>query len=504
MQSSIQSKETKNYGTKQATKIAVAYGDGIGPEIMKATLRVLDAAGARIEPEFIELGEQAYLAGNSAGIAEKTWEIIKKNKVILKAPITTPQGKGYKSLNVTLRKSLGLFANVRPVSALDPFVTTGHPEMDVVIIRENEEDLYAGIEHQQTQDVVQCLKLITRPGSEKIIRYAFEYARAYGRKKVTCMVKDNIMKLTDGLFHQVFKEIAVEYPEIETDVQIIDIGSARLAARPERYDVIVTSNLYGDIISDIAAEIAGSVGLAGSANIGKEIAMFEAIHGSAPDIAGQQIANPSGLLNAAVMMLAHIGQTEIADKVKNAWLSTIEDGIHTADIFREGWSKKKVSTEEFAEAIISRLGNTPDKLKPSQLKMGSGAIEIKDYQRPIEKKTLVGVDVFIDWQGSDPQVIGDKLANLGDEKMKLKMITNRGVKVYPKGQEYTYCTDHWRCRFVAAEADIHVSPPVYKEITFERLLFLLSTLNQAGFDVIKTENLYEFDNRRGFSLGQGE
>ena len=504
MQSSIQSKQTQNYGTAQATKIAVAYGDGIGPEIMKATLRVLEAAGAQIEPEFIDLGEQVYLAGNSSGIAEKTWETIKKNKIILKAPITTPQGKGYKSLNVTLRKSLGLFANVRPVSTLDPFVTTGHPDMDVVIIRENEEDLYAGIEHQQTQDVVQCLKLITRPGSEKIIRYAFEYARAYGRKKVTCMVKDNIMKLTDGLFHQVFKEIAVEYPEIETEVQIIDIGSARLAARPERYDVIVTSNLYGDIISDIAAEIAGSVGLAGSANIGKEIAMFEAIHGSAPDIAGQHIANPSGLLNAAVMMLAHIGQTAIADTVKNAWLATIEDGIHTADIFREGWSKKKVNTEEFAEAIISRLGKTPDKLKPSQLTMGSGTIEIKDYHRPVEEKTLVGVDVFIDWQGSDPKIIGDNLANLGDEKMKLKMITNRGVKVYPKGQEYTYCTDHWRCRFVAAEADIHVSPPVYKEITFERLLFLLSKLNQAGFDVIKTENLYEFGGRRGFSLGQGE
>ncbi|MEO1384595.1 MAG: isocitrate/isopropylmalate family dehydrogenase, partial [Bacteroidota bacterium] len=202
---------------------------------MQATLDILEAAGADIDPEFIDLGKEVYLAGNTSGITEEAWETIKKNKIILKAPITTPQGKGYKSLNVTLRKSLGLFANVRPVRALAPFVMTGHPEMDVVIIRENEEDLYAGIEHQQTQDVVQCLKLITRPGSEKIIRYAFEYARAYRRKKVTCMVKDNIMKLTDGLFHQVFREISSEYPEIETEVQIIDIGSARLAAQPENY-----------------------------------------------------------------------------------------------------------------------------------------------------------------------------------------------------------------------------------------------------------------------------
>lgn len=504
MQTSIKSGQRSKSSSSQLTKVAVALGDGIGPEIMKATLKILDAAGARIEPEFIDLGEKVYLSGNSSGIAGETWDTIKRNKIIFKAPITTPQGKGYKSLNVTLRKSLGLFSNVRPVSALAPFVATQHPDMDVVIIRENEEDLYAGIEHQQTQDVVQCLKLITRPGCEKIVRYAFEYARAYGRKKVTCMVKDNIMKLTDGLFHSVFKEIAVEYPEIETDVQIVDIGAARLATYPERYDVVVTSNLYGDILSDIVAEIAGSVGLAGSANIGKEIAMFEAIHGSAPDIAGQNIANPSGLINAAVMMLAHIGQTDVADKVKNAWLATIEDGYHTADVFREGWSKKQVSTQEFADAVVQRIGSVPNKLKKSELAAGNGIINIKDYERPVEEKTLVGVDVFLDWQGSDPQIIGQKLDQLGDDKMKLKMITNRGVKVYPKGQEYTFCTDHWRCRFVAAEADVKVSPPVYKQITFERLISLLSKLNLAGFDVIKTENLYEFNGKRGFSLGQGE
>jgi isocitrate dehydrogenase len=504
MNNSIKLKNTPPLKTQQITKVAVAAGDGIGPEIMQATLDILEAAGAKIEPEFIDLGEKVYLEGNSAGIAEDTWKVIKRNKVILKAPITTPQGKGYKSLNVTLRKSLGLFANVRPVTALDPFVETGHPKMDVVIIRENEEDLYAGIEHQQTQDVVQCLKLITRPGCEKIIRYAFEYAQVFGRKKVTCMVKDNIMKLTDGLFHQVFKEIAAEYPNIESETQIIDIGAARLAAHPDRYDVVVTSNLYGDIISDIVAEIAGSVGLAGSANIGKEIAMFEAIHGSAPDIAGKNLDNPSGLLNAAISMLAHIGQTETADTIKNAWLATIEDGIHTADIFKEGLSKKKVTTTYFAQAIIDRLGKKPQKLSTSHLTTGEGSIKIKEYRRASAKKVLVGVDVFIDWPGSDPNLIGKRLEELAVEGLQLKMITNRGVKVYPSGQEYTYCTDHWRCRFVASDADIKLSPPVYKEVIFERLLYLLSELNQAGFDVIKTENLYEFDGKRGFSLGQGE
>ncbi len=503
MNSSILQPAEKS-STQKQVKVVLAKGDGIGPEIMEATLRILEAAGANIEPEYIEIGEKAYLSGHTSGIRQEAWDAIHRNKIILKAPITTPQGKGYKSLNVTLRKSLGLFANVRPVVSLHPFVQTDHPEMDVVIVRENEEDLYAGIEHRQTQDVIQCLKLITRPGCEKIIRYAFEYAKAYGRKKVTCMVKDNIMKLTDGLFHQVFDEIASEYPEIINETQIIDIGSARLAARPENYDVIVTSNLYGDIISDIAAEIAGSVGLAGSANIGTNVAMFEAIHGSAPDIAGQGIANPSGLINAAVMMLAHLGQNDIADKIKNAMLLTIEEGYHTADIYKEGTSIKKVSTQEFATEVIDRLGKTPNSLVESKLSAGSGEINIPEYKRKNENKVLVGVDAFIDWKGSNPQEIGDSLSEINAFKLKLKMITNRGVKVYPSGMKETYCTDHWRCRFVALSANTETNEPIYEPIDFEQVVALLSKLHMAGFDVIKTENLYEFEGKRGFSLGQGE
>lgn len=485
------------------TNVTVAYGDGIGPEIMEATLKILDAAGANIKPERIEIGEKIYLSGNSSGIEKNAWKVINKNKLILKAPITTPQGKGYKSLNVTLRKSLGLYANLRPVIAYAPYVETNFANMDVVIVRENEEDLYAGIEHQQTQDVVQCLKLITRPGCEKIVRYAFEFARAYGRKKVTCMVKDNIMKLTDGLFHSVFKEIALEYPEIQSNSQIIDIGSARLAAKPQNYDVIVTSNLYGDIISDIAAEIAGSVGMVGSANIGKNVAMFEAIHGSAPDIAGQKIANPSGLLNAAVMLLSHVGKTKVADTIKNAWLKTLEDGYHTADVYQEKITKEIVSTSEFADRVIENLGKEPLILKKSNLSAGNGEVNIPEYTRKEEKQVLVGVDIFINWRGKNPNEIGNTLNNIKSFKMKLKMITNRGVKVYPDGLPETYCTDHWRCRFVDIDSKID-GDKIYNEVDFEKIIALQSILHHKGFEVIKTENLYEFDGKRGFSLGQGE
>jgi isocitrate dehydrogenase len=292
----------------QKTPITVAYGDGIGPEIMDATLYILEKAGAAIAPEVIEIGEKVYLRGNSAGIEPSAYESLRRTKVFLKAPITTPQGGGFKSLNVTTRKTFGLYANIRPCISYHPYVATKHPIMDVVIIRENEEDLYAGIEHQQTDEVTQCLKLISKPGTEKIIRFAFEYAVAYGRKKVTCFSKDNIMKITDGLFHKMFDEIGAEYPQLEKEHWIVDIGAAKLADTPEAFDVIVMPNLYGDILSDVAAQITGSVGLGGSANIGDTCAMFEAIHGSAPRRAGQNVANPSGLLLGAIQMLVYINQ----------------------------------------------------------------------------------------------------------------------------------------------------------------------------------------------------
>lgn len=481
-------------------KITVAYGDGIGPEIMKATIAILEAAGAQIEPDVIEIGEQVYLRGISSGIEDRAWDSLRETKVFLKSPITTPQGGGFKSLNVTTRKTLGLFANVRPSKAFSPFVKTHYPKTDLVIIRENEEDLYAGIEHRQTDEVYQCLKLISRPGSEKIIRYAFEYARKYNRKKVTCMTKDNIMKLADGLFHKVFNEVAQEYPDIQTDHKIIDIGAALIAERPEIFDVIVTLNLYGDIISDIAAQVTGSVGLGGSSNVGQEVAMFEAIHGSAPDIAGQDLANPSGLLNGAIMMLVHIGQPKVAEKISNAWMKTLEDGIHTGDIYQENISRKKVGTQEFAQAVVERLGQEPSTMTPAKFLSqtgddDSGTIRLKDWIPAV--KELIGLDVFIDWKEGtrDANVIGERLETVNAEGLRMQLITNRGVKVYPEGMPETFCSDHWRVRFFNSDES---------SITHTQILSVLKQVEDLGLDFIKTENLYTFDGERGFSLAQGE
>lgn len=476
-------------------KITIAKGDGIGPEIMDATLSILKAAGAELVTEEIEIGEKVYLSGNTSGITPEAWDSIRKNKIFLKSPITTPQGGGYKSINVTTRKMLGLFSNVRPTKSYYPFVETKHPNIDLVIIRENEEDLYAAIEHRQTDEVYQCLKLITRPGCEKIIRYAFEYSVANGRKKVTCFTKDNIMKLTDGLFHKVFDEIGKEYPDIQKEHMIIDIGAAKLADTPNAFDVIVTLNLYGDVISDIASQIAGSVGLAGSANIGKSVAMFEAIHGSAPDIAGRNIANPSGLLQGAIMMLNHIGQNDIAGKIENAWLKTLEDGIHTADIYKEGKSKRKVGTNEFAKAVIQRLGEKPKNL-PTAKEEKSKPVAIPDYVRSTpKKKEIVGIDVFLDWNEGSPSLLGEKLSKLNSVMWELTMITNRGVKVWPENFDETFCTDHWRCRFKARENT---------KLNYEDILRLLYLVNREKLDIIKTENLCTFDGVAGYSLGQGQ
>lgn len=473
------------------TKITVAKGDGIGPEIMDATLEIILAAGAKIEIETIDIGEKVYLSGNTSGIARESWDIIRRNKVFLKAPITTPQGGGYKSLNVTTRKFLGLYANVRPCLSLHPFVDTKHSKMDIVIIRENEEDLYAGIEHQQTDEVVQCLKLISRPGCEKIVRYAFEYAKHNGRKKVTCFTKDNIMKQTDGLFHKVFDEIAQEYPEIENEHWIIDIGAAKMADTPEAFDVIVVPNLYGDVLSDIAAQIAGSVGLAGSSNIGEECAMFEAIHGSAPRRAGQNVANPSGLLQGAILMLQHIGQMDIAEKVQNAWLKTIEDGIHTYDIYQEGTSTQKVGTKEFAQAVIANLGQKPKQLQAVEYAEGAQMYLPKYVRKAPAKKEIVGVDLFVHWSGSQADDLAAQVSQLNHAGLELSMITNRGIKVWPEGFPETFCTDHWRCRFKGLGSSAQIPALLEKAIS-------------QGIDVIKTENLYEFDGKAAYSLGQGQ
>jgi isocitrate dehydrogenase len=474
------------------TPITVAHGDGIGPEIMAATLHILQEAGAQVDIEEIEIGEKVYMRGNSAGIDQSSIESLLRTKIFLKAPITTPQGGGFKSLNVTTRKLLGLYANVRPCVAYHPFVQTKHAGMDVVIVRENEEDLYAGIEYQLSADVTQSLKLITRRGTERIVRYAFEYARANGRKKVTCFTKDNIMKITDGLFHKVFDELGAEYPELEKEHWIVDIGAAKLADTPGAFDVIVMPNLYGDILSDVAAQIAGSVGLAGSSNIGMKYAMFEAIHGSAPRRAGQNLANPSGLLLGGVMMLAHIGQADVAQRVHNAWLKTLEDGTHTYDIFKEGTSKTKVGTKEFAQAVVANLGKMPEKLKAVEYKSLPKMEEpaYPTYSK-IEQK---GVDLFVNWNQSDANVLGKQMESLSTDALKLVFISNRGTKVYPAGLADTVKTDQWRCRFE--------SPAGF--VTQDDVLALYASVVKGGITIVKTEGLFVYDGQRGYSLGQGQ
>lgn len=486
---------------QQPTRITIAHGDGIGPEIMEATLKILNSSGAELAYDTIELGEKVYKQGFKSGIEDTSWDPILKNKVLLKAPITTPQGGGVKSLNVTMRKTLGLFANVRPCVAYAPFIKTKHPEMDVVIIRENEEDTYGGIEHRQTFEVYQCLKLITLPGTERIIRYAFEYARSNNRNKVTCFTKDNIMKLTDGLFHEIFKTIATDYPEIESENLIVDIGTARLADTPENFDVVVMPNLYGDIVSDVAAQISGSVGMVGSANIGPDCAMFEAIHGSAPDIAGRNIANPSALINAAVMMLRHIGQNKPAERIQNAWLRTLEDGLHTADMFDGNRSKKRVGTTEFTEAVIERLGTKPEQLHAMDFTRNKATtipellLSRTDLRPGLkQQRVLKGTDVFVYWEPDNPDLLAEQLKVVTDSAFELTMITNRGTKVWPNGLPQTFCTDHWRCRYKSTQPDSGSA----------EVIQLLHQLNQADIDIIKTENLYEFDGQPAYSLGQGE
>ena len=482
----------------KSTPITVAYGDGIGPEIMEAVLKIISDAGAKLEIETIEVGEKIYEQGHNSGISNKAWESIYRNKTFLKAPITTPQGGGYKSLNVTIRKTLGLFANVRPARAYHPFIKTNFPDMDLVIVRENEEDLYAGIEYQLTDDAFQSIKLISRPGCERINRYAFDYAKSNGRKKVSCFVKDNIMKMTDGLFHKIFREVAEDFPQIETDNHIIDIACARVAAKPEQFDVIVTENLYGDIVSDIAAEISGSVGLGGSANIGDNYAMFEAIHGSAPTISGQDKANPSGLLNAAVMMLVHIGQPDVAALVKNAWLKTIEDGVHTYDISSEKYTKKIVGTKEFADAVCANIGKNPSNFPVEKYASNKEEKESFFYKKQSDTdKEIIGVDLFVECDANNgPDDVINKIKDIKTENIELNLVSMRGLKYWPHegvNRPNAIGTDFARCRFKSK-----------KPVELSEVVEIQNKVAQQGIAFAQAIILRSYGGVRGYSLAQGE
>lgn len=473
------------------TTITVAYGDGIGPEIMEATLSILRKANARLAIDTIEIGESLYLKGFGSGISEEAMDTVKRNKILLKSPITTPQGKGYKSLNVTFRKALGLYANIRPTISYHPFIQTNHPEMDIVIVRENEEDLYAGIEYMSTPNSFFALKLITHQGCERIIRYAFEYAKHNNRKKVTCVTKDNIMKVTDGMFHRIFDEIAKEYEDIKNDHYIVDIGAAKIANNPELFDVIVTLNLYGDILSDIASEVSGSVGLAGSSNIGTEYAMFEAVHGSAPDIAGKGVANPSGLLQAAILMLEYIGQTDVAQNIQNAWKKTIEDGMHTADIFRPNSSKKLLSTTEFADAVISNLEKYPSTLPISESKKPE-KISLPEITSPDYQQELLGIDIYINNPSGNILDIVKTVENI-DKRFELQHIATRGIKVWPSKERVISSDDLFRLRYIKKE-----------DIDYSSLIELQKSIYNIGIEIVLTHNLISWNGMAGFTKAQGE
>jgi isocitrate dehydrogenase len=365
--------------------------------------------------------------------------------------------------------------------------------MDVVIVRESEEDLYAGIEYRMSPQVMSCVKIVSRPGSEKIVRYAFEYARRNNRKKVACFMKDNVMPMTDGLFHQVFDEIGAQYPDIGKEVWMVDIGAAKLADAPDAFDVVVMPNLYGDILSGVAAEIAGSVGLAGSANIGDQCAMFEALHGSAPRRAGQNLANPSGLLLGAVLMLVHIHLPEIAGLVHNAWLRTIEDGVHTYDVFTEGVSSRKAGTQEFASAVVERLGQKPNCLKPVAYASAPPASPLAPSVPAPVKMDLRGVDVFVYWPSRDAAELADAIGKHAGGGLGLRTIDNRGVKVWPAGNAWTFCTDNFRCRFMAEG-----------QTDMGQTIALLQRISDAGIDIVMTETLRNFDGQPGFTPAQGQ
>ena len=471
--------------------IAVSSGDGIGPEIMKVTLRVLRESGADLQIHEVEIGERVYLKGFTTGIEPHTWEILKNASCFLKAPITTPQGGGFKSLNVTIRNALGLYANLRPSISYFPFIATLHPHMNVMIIRENEEDLYIGTEYRQTPHVAVAHKLISREGCERIHRYAFEYARRWGHKKVSCFSKDNILKLSDGLFHTIYNEVGQEYPDLEKEHWIIDIGAAKLADSPTNFDVIVLPNLYGDILSDIAAQISGSVGLAPSANIGDNSAMFEAVHGSAPRLAGKNIANPSALLLSSVMMMEYLGEGEVSRRIRDAWSCTIEQGFHTKDIFDQKISQYLVGTKEFGEAVIKNLGNQPQTLSCFCPKKHHKIISSKVCYRKEVERSLVGVDLFI-YTKENPLTFHQELSKVNPSPFYLQAIFNRGVQIWPEGHTETFCIEQMQCRFILETLPV---PPI-------EIVELIYRLVKSGFDLIKSENLYKIDGVLGYSSSE--
>lgn len=483
-------------------EIAVAKGDGIGSEIMAAVLYIFEKAGVPLQYRFIDMGKHIYEAGHSAGMTPDAKEAVEKLGILFKGPMETPKGKGVKSINVTARKVWNTYANKRVFKTLggvDTVFSKNNIPIDITIVRENIEDTYGGIEHMLTQDVALCRRFITRPGSLQVHRYAFEAARNKKARRVTCGHKANIMKLTDGLFLETFYEVAKDYPEIKADDVIVDDLCMKLVTRPNEFDVVVLPNLQGDIVSDLCAGLVGGLGFAPSANIGNHVCIFEAVHGTAPDIAGRNMANPTALLLSGLMMLRHLGFTEQAALIENALLLTLEDGVHTADF--GDIQKPALGTQAFADAVIQRFGMTPVHTKP-QLAFANKP-RVKTYTMPDEPvliqsgsnklQELAGADLFVEYNGQ-PAALAALLQQLLPPQLQLVTISNRGTQVWPTGSNLTNCVNQYRVRFEKTTQE-----PLESAAIFE----LCGKIDKQ-VRICSVEMLLHIDGAKGYSLAQGQ
>lgn len=476
--------------------VTLIPGDGVGPEVVGAARRIIEATGVTIDWQEALAGKQVFESGVASGVAEETIESLTKTKVALKGPLETPVGFGGKSANVTLRKLFEAFGNIRPVREL-PGIQTPYSGrgIDLVVVRENVEDLYAGIEHGQTPDVAQCLKLISTKGCDKIARLAFNLARSEGRSSIHVATKANIMKKTEGMMKRMFESAAKDYSEIEAKHILIDNCAHQLVVKPEQFEVILTTNMNGDIISDLTSGLVGGLGLAPSANIGHDIAMFEAVHGSAPDIAGKDQANPTAIILSAVMMLRYLGEVEAANRIEAALLKTLADGQgYTADVAN---GRTVIGTSAFTDLIIANIGNSPAGWEPRphqqlQIPKASG----QTVFAPAQSKEVVGIDVFVSFGGSS-QALGDLLEKAAsDTEFRLKMISNRGTQVYPSTGSQTDCVDHWRCRFM-------IDNPA-NDLALQKINHLLGRIESNSVSWMHIEKLNRFDGENAFTMAQGE
>ena len=483
------------------TKIAVAKGDGIGPEIMDAVLKIFDAAKVPLEYEFVDMGKWVFDKGFSNGMTPEAQQIIERNGILFKGPMETPKGKGVKSVNVTARKTWNTYANKRTFQTLHGvdtvFSKAGIP-IDITVVRENIEDTYGGIEHMLTHDVALSRRFITRPGSLQLIKYAFEMARKKQAKRITCSHKANIMKITDGLFLEVFYEVAKDYPELKADDVIVDDLCMKLVTRPDTFDVVVLTNLQGDIVSDLCAGLVGGLGFAPSANIGDHICIFEAVHGTAPDIAGKNIANPTALLLSGFGMLRHLGMMQSAAMIENALLYTLEQGIHTGDFGNK--SIPSLNTTQYAEAIINNFGKTPEQgAKPLLADMPTTQTHFKLEKNPMmesketENEKIVGVDFFIE-SNEQPVAIANKCMRHAGVKFKLINISNRGTQVWPTGSVYTNLVNQYNVRFESID-DFPLNQ--------QDVLGLYVSMS-GNFKICSSELLLMIGDKKAYSLAQGQ